>query len=221
MKRIVKTQRNYENITRCRFPGVGKYDFPRIAPEKYEECGFIGFNYAIGCPKEKRASTGIHFFLDDYQFQRIWNMPDCYMQMLKQFRYVMTPDFSLYIDFPLTLQLYNHYRKHWIGAYLQQHNVRVIPTISWADEASFEWCFDGEPVGSTVAVSTVGTSKETASRARFLRGYEEMCRRLRPERIIIYGEVPEIIRQRGDNIVRLSSFQEKWRKNNGGQGILQ
>lgn len=213
-------QRNYENITKCHFPGIGKYGFPQIAPEKYEECEFIGFNFATGCPKGDRAATGIHFFLDDYQFQRVWNMPDYYMQLLKQFKYIMTPDFSLYIDFPLTLQLYNHYRKHWIGAYLQRHNVRVIPTISWADEASFEWCFDGEPVGSTVAVSTVGTLRKPESRARFLRGYEEMCRRLQPERIIIYGEIPEKIKQRGDNIVRIASFQEKWRRNNGGQGIL-
>ena len=33
----------------------------------------------------------------------------------------------------------------------------MIPSISWSDEHSFDWCFDGDPVRGTVAVSSVGT----------------------------------------------------------------
>lgn len=55
----------------------------------------------------------------------------------------------------------------------------------------FEWCFDGEPIGGTVAVSSVGTQKAPAARKLFLDGYSEMMARLQPEKIIFFGDVPE------------------------------
>ncbi len=67
----------------------------------------------------------------------------------------------------------------------------VIPSICWSDHASYGWCFDGEPVGGTVAVSSVGTQKSQAARALFMDGYNEMLRRLNPEKIIFFGDVPE------------------------------
>lgn len=67
----------------------------------------------------------------------------------------------------------------------------VIPTISWSDHDSYEWCFDGEPVGSTVIVSSVGTQSGMGDTAQlFLDGYREMVRRLEPKQIIRYGLVP-------------------------------
>lgn len=206
---MIKNQRNYENLTKCRFAGVGKYEIPQIQPEQFEECEFIGFNFATSCEKAERRMTGIHFFVDDYQFQRVWGMPDYYLPLLKQFKCVMTPDFSTYADFPLALQIYNHYRKHWVGAYLQLHGIKIIPTISWSDEASYEWCFDGEPVNSVVAISSVGTGINPRSSELFMQGYQEMIKRLQPTQIIFYGHVPKACQ---GNIVKITAFQEKFRK---------
>lgn len=149
------------------------------------------------------------FFLDDYQFQRLWNTPDRYIEKLQNFNCVLSPDFSLYTDYPTALQIYNHYRKHWIGAYLQLYGIEVIPTICWSDEKSFEWCFDGEPIGGTVAVSSVGTQKNKIAKELFLKGYKEMIERLQPETIIFYGRVPE---ECEENIINIKSFQEKFRR---------
>ena len=150
MKRMMK---RYENIERARFEGVGDYDIPTLEKKTDFDSGveFISFNYASSC--KNRENKGIHFFVDDYQFIRLWNDPDRYMPMLQQFRYVLTPDFSLYTDFPKALQIWNHYRKHWIGAYMQMYGIDVIPTIAWSTPESFEWCFDGEPTNGIVAVS--------------------------------------------------------------------
>ena len=97
MKRMMK---RYENIERARFEGVGDYDIPTLEKKTDFDSGveFISFNYASSC--KNRENKGIHFFVDDYQFIRLWNDPDRYMPMLQQFRYVLTPDFSLYTDFP-------------------------------------------------------------------------------------------------------------------------
>ena len=199
--------RNYENLNKRIFKGVGQYDIPQIRPTHFESCEFIGFNYASSA--KKREEKGIHFFLDDYQFERLWKTPDRYLSMLYDFRYVMTPDFSTYTDFPKIIQIYNHYRKHWIGAYLQENGIDVIPTISWSTPDSYEWCFDGEPVGGAVAVSSVGTQKSKKTKELFILGYKEMVKRLQPETIIFYGNVPE---ECTENIVRIKAFQEKFKE---------
>lgn len=203
--RNYRQQRNYENIEKCAFKGRGKYDIPPLRPVEYTGCEFIGFNYAKSTAD--RSGKGIHFFVDDYQFLRLWNRIDAYTGLLSEFKYVMAPDFSTYTDFPQALQIYNHYRKHWIGAYLQKQGVKVIPTISWSDEASFAWCFDGEPDGGTVAVSCVGTQNNEEAGWLFQRGYEEMIRRLSPQTILFYGQVP---RGCHGGIVSMKAFQEKF-----------
>lgn len=202
-----RSERNYENLTKYQFPGVGRYDVPALqplAPLKPDDVpNWIGFNYVKGC--DEPALHGVHFFVDDYQFNRLWAQPDRYLTRLVEFAAVMTPDFSTYSDFPMALQIYNHYRKHWLGAYWQLLGMNVVPTISWSDEASYEWCFDGEPVGGVVAVSAVGTQMDEVSRALFMDGYAEMLRRLRPTQIIFYGRVPEGCE---GNIVQIKSFQD-------------
>lgn len=198
-------KRHYENLTKKRFVGVGEYQVPAIKPTQYDGCRWIGFNYAART--YKREGKGIHFFLDDYQFIRLWNEPDHYTAMLQEFDYVMSPDFSLYTDFPKALQIYNHYRKHWLAAYWQSIGVKVIPTIGWSDTESYEWCFDGEPRHSCIAISSVGCMMNRRSKELFIDGYNEMMRRLEPEQIIFYGNVPEECK---GNIVKIKAFQEKF-----------
>lgn len=201
-----RQQRDYENLNKAIFDGVGEFDFPMIEPDDPPVDNWISFNYARGC--EEPELHGIHFFIDDYQFVRVWKQPDVYIEMLKKFQAVCTPDFSTYTDFPKIIQLYNHYRKHWLGAYWQLNGIRVIPTISWADRDSWDWCFSGEPEGCTVAVSSVGTQNSKETQRLFLDGYREMMARLQPSKIIMYGIVPDECQ---GNIIQVKSFQQKWR----------
>lgn len=130
------------------------------------------------------------------------------MNLLSDFQMVMTPDFSLYTDWPKAIQIYNHYRKHWLGAYWQSLGLNVIPTIAWSDSDSFGWCFDGTPKGATVAVSSVGTQASAETKRLFLAGWYEMLDRLQPETVIFYGNVPSECKA---NIVRVKAFCDKFR----------
>lgn len=180
---------NFENLDKFIFHGVGRYNIPQIEPVTvYPQGEFIPMNYA-NSTKDKGGKI-VHCFVDDYQFTRYWNQPDRYIQSLSRFEAVCSPDFSTYTDMPLAMQIYNHYRKHWLAAYWQLHGLTVYPTISWSDEQSYDWCFDGEPVGGIVAVSSVGTQASKESKRLFLRGYDEMMRRLEPSWVIFYGKVP-------------------------------
>ena len=169
------------------YTGVGEFGIPEIKPVYEQNASYwLGFNY-VKSQVKTTPRTGVHFFLDDYQFERVWNMPNTYVPYLRKFNAVLSPDFSLYMDFPKAIQIYNHYRKHWLGAYWQEQGLTVIPTIAWSDEDSFEWCFDGEPVGGIVAVSNVGCMQNKDSKEGFLKGYKEMLRRLEPKEILFYS----------------------------------
>ena len=183
-------KRNGHNLDLGAFERAGPYGVPCLQPEHLDErLHWTRFNHAL---KEKaREKLGVHFFIDDSLFQRVWNDPARYAMFLRAFKAVMTPDFSLFSDYPRAVQIYNHWRKHQLGAYWQRLGIRVIPSISWADRDSFAWCFDGEPAGGTVAVSSVGAMKNRDARGLFIEGYREMMARLEPEKVIFFGDVPD------------------------------
>ena len=134
----------------------GKYQMPIIENDNYIPKDLIGFNYA---KTSEIKDVGIHFYLDDYQFERIWNNPSEYIEILGEYKCILSPDFSLYMDMPLSMKIWNVYRSRLIGQYYQSCGIKVIPTISWAEESTFEFCFDGIPKGSIVSVSTIGVKR--------------------------------------------------------------
>lgn len=177
------------NTEKAIYRGVGPFDIPEILPIEADVTGLeaVGFNYMLGCkhPEDKV----LHFFLDDYQFVRVWREPDKYLPYLQRFRYVIAPDFSLYTDHPKAVQIFNHYRKHWLARYWQDHGVNVIPCICWSDRSSFEWCFDGEPKNATVCVSTIGGfGNHGCNTQGWIDGYHEMHCQLTPCHVILFGK---------------------------------
>lgn len=204
---LYRYTRNWQNLERAYYVGAGKYGIPKLRSiESVSPLNWIGFNYARTCPVEERAEHGIHFCVDDYQFARIWQTPDVYRDMLADFGAVCSPDFSMYTDFPRAMQIYNCYRNHWLGCYWQDAGIQVIPCISWSDESSLLWCFDGDPENSVVFISSVGTQRNAKTRYLFRVGYQEMMRRLKPRQILFYGDVPEHCT---GNILHIPSFQDK------------
>ena len=113
--------------------------------------------------------------------------------------------------------MYNHYRKHWCGAYWQEHGITVIPTITWSSPDTFEWCFDGEPVGGVVATSAVGMFDTDEHKSWFLDGYAEMLERLKPAAVIWKGKVPDELKAEQERgfICKIASHVDKWRKVDG------
>lgn len=196
-----------ENMNIAKFKTEGKYDVPILNSFRYEPSEFVGFNYAKSV--KNKSDKSLHFFIDDYQFERLWREPIKYIELLSQFHSIMTPDFSLYTDYPKSLQIYNHYRKHWLGAFWQSLGFKVIPTLAWSDEESFDWCFDGVPKGATVAISSVGTQKNKETKKLFKIGWDAMIEKIQPETVIFHGIVPEDCKA---NIIRIKSFQEKFKE---------
>ena len=186
----------------------GKLMIPLLKPEPYVPAEYVPFNLACA-DKYKRGEKGVHFFIHDYHFERLWNDKEKYAGMLKQYKAVLTPDFSPYTDWPYMVQIWNHYRKHLLGTWMQEIGCRVYPTVTWTNEDSFEWCFDGEPYRSTVAVSSVGMMKEPETIRMFMRGYEKMMDVLEPETILFYGIIPK---ECEGNIVPMEVFTKQFKE---------
>lgn len=211
----------YLNCEKRIFDGVGVYEFPVIEPQDIDVNGakLLGFNYA----KTERHPEDkiVHFFLDDYQFDRVWNNPDIYLSVLKRFKAVLSPDFSMYSDFPRVVSMFNHYRKQWLGAYWQEQGINVIPTIGWTRPDSFEYCFDGIPRNALVCISTVGMFFDKEHRQKFVDAYHKALDIITPKKILFYGKLyPEIDVPKGieyevavnANTQKLSEYRDQKRK---------
>jgi hypothetical protein len=173
----------------------------------------IGFNQAKTC---RHTDRGIHFFIDDYQFERLWNRPEDYTRLLARFQCVLTPDFSLYTDMPAPMLRWNCYRSRLLGAWWQTQGLQVIPTLQWSSRSSHEYCFDGLPRHATVAVSTLGVLDSEEATRLWKRGFTEALRTLEPSLVLFYGKpvpgyVPpvECIHYDNETVTRLKQINER------------
>ena len=164
----------------------GYYHIPILKACHYMPEDLIGFNY-VKSSKEITSGVGVHFFLDDYQFARLWNNPYENIDRLKKYACVLTPDFSLYMDMPLAMKIWNVYRSHMIGQMMQDAGLEVIPTLQWADEETYKFCFDGIESGGVVAVSTVGVMRDKEARRIWCSGMDAALAKVKPECVICYG----------------------------------
>ena len=160
------------------------WQMPIINNDNYIPKDLIGFNYA---KSSKDKNVGIHFYVDDYQFERVWNYPEKYIDVLAEYDCILSPDFSLYMDMPMPMKIWNIYRSRQIGAYYQKQGIRVIPTISWAEPETYEFCFQGIPKGSIVSVSTIGVKQDENALQIWEDGMREMINRIEPSVILVYG----------------------------------
>ena len=169
---------DYDNLTN------DFWQMPIIKNNKFIPKDLIGFNYA---KSSDNKDAGIHFYVDDYQFERIWSYPEKYVDILLEYDCILSPDFSLYLDMPMPMKIWNTYRSRQIGAYYQSKGLIVIPTISWAEKETFEFCFKGIPKGSIVSVSTIGVKRDEYALSIWKEGMDEMIKQIEPSDILVYG----------------------------------
>ncbi len=185
MEELIR-QRRLLNMHLCecvRF--FGAHGLPIV--EAYEGAvprRFIGFNRAL---TSQDYDAGVHFFIDDYQFERVWNTPEKYVPLLRRFRCVIAPDFSLYIDLPPAVNFWNIYRNRLLAAWWQSQGIRVIPSASWGNADSFRFCFEGLPHSSLIAVGHTAIGRNRCVRNYYNLGLKELERQTSAKQILIYG----------------------------------
>ena len=132
----------------------------------------------------------VHFYMHDRYFEHMLTATTKYVDLLKRFDGVITPDCTLERGQAPCLQQTNTYFNRAVGYYLQKQGIPVIANIRWSDERSFEYCFLGVPKKAIVCVSTHGCIKSRREKQLFKAGFEEMLRQLEPTEILVHGLMP-------------------------------
>ena len=186
---------------------VGSEGYPKIAPTQSLPRNVISFNES-GNGRDI-SNNWIDHFIADPLFERVYNNCDRYIGRYSSALGVIGTDFSAYRTMQKWQRKYNIGKNRSLDYYLQQHGIDVIPTVSWAYPEDFEWCLDGLPMGSSVAISTNGCANNFLSRNVFIDGVREVQERLHPSHLIICGNnVPEELLE-FENIVTYDNFSQR------------
>ena len=182
-----KCMRNDQLFMRNEYAGRGKWNIPFVKKQELnvDKLSLIACSDTKSNDSSVNTQNGVHFFVDDYRFNGIYNNPEKSLAKYSQYAFLLTPDFSTYADMSLWRQIESVAKNRWCGAYWQSKGLTVIPTISWSTPRSFDFCFDGVEQNAIVAVSTLGCRR---SKLQFMRGYEAMVDKLNPETIICFGD---------------------------------
>ena len=193
----------------------GYIELPKIKTSTLIPEKLVPFSKAMS-KSWKDFDCFVMFYEHDVKFERLWNNPQKYLEKLKRFKGVISPDFSLYRNMPLIMQMWNTYRNRAIAVWLQNNGVEVIPNVRFGDERTFSFCFDGVEENKTVAVGTHGCIKRKEDKIFFKIGLARMVQRLSPKTIIVYGSAPDTIfkpyKDMGINIIAFESEFSKSRK---------
>lgn len=169
---------------------TGNYNSPVIRATQSIPTKLIGFNNALSCKNPQ--DYYIHFYIDDYQFERVWNQPTKYINLLKKFAGVIGPDFSSYTDLSMCQRIWNNFRNKVLTAYWQKLGVNVIPNARWIDNDKVQYNngFDGLPQNSSLAITTNST-QSLSQYLIFKKELSDIILKLKPTNLIIYGTLKE------------------------------
>lgn len=160
--------------------------------------------------RTKDYNQWVVFYEHDYMFERIWNNPQQYLERLKRFNGVITPDFSLYRSMPLVMQKWSTYKSRAIGNWLYENGIEIIPNIRFADSRTYDFVFDGIDVNSTVSIGTHGCIKSKEDREYFIKGLKVLIERLEPKNLVVYGPLPcdifQVYIDQGINIINFKNL---------------
>ncbi len=190
----------------------GYFEIPTIRTSDLLPNKVVTFSKAMS-KTWKDFDCWVVFYEHDVNFERLWNNPKAYLNRLKKFNGVISPDFSLYRNMPLCMQMWNTYRGRALASWFQDNGIEIIPNVRWNDERTYEFCFNGIDKGKTVAVGTHGCIKKKDDKEYFKAGLSELVKRLSPKTIIVYGAAPdEIFKQYKNMGIRIMTFESEFSK---------
>lgn len=190
-----------------------RYELPMVRKTEFKPTEAIQFGKAC---RPRDYKQWVHFYAHDYKFERVWKDPARYLDMLKRFEGVITPDFSVYRSMPLSMQIWNVYRNRALAYWMQSNGIDIVHNLRWGDERSYDFAFEGLEQGGSVAVSTYGCVRDKLDKYYFKKGLARMVKVVRPDTIVCFSYTPEDIfgeyRAAGIEIVTIDNYYEMAKK---------
>lgn len=154
---------------------AGEFELPKVHTSALLPKELLPFSKAVS-KSNRKFEPHVMFYEHDREFERLWHNPRQYLERLRRFPGVISPDFSLYRNMPLAMQLWNTYRGRALATWLQGEGIPVIPNVRWGDERTYAFAFDGIEEGKPVSVGTYGCIQHREDRAYFKKGLCELVR---------------------------------------------
>lgn len=183
----------------CSAEFKGVFEIPYINPPRKIKLPKDTIPFSL-MDRTKDHSEFVVFYERDIKFADILTATDEFLDELRKFPGVISPDCSLYRDMPLALQIANTYMNRAVGHYLQTQGIYVIPNVRWGDERSYttsflpeKFAFAGLPKHSIVSIGTYGCIQGRENKHYFREGLISMLDELEPEYVLVYGSMPDEI----------------------------
>ncbi len=171
----------------------GILEIPKLKAFK----GNLNVEMLVPFSARKRFATSnfaLTFFEKDPVFKKVVETPEKFVQEIKQFAFVVSPDCSMYRDAPLIAQLTNLNRSRKISYYWQMRGAEVLPLVRWGSRPTYTTEYLPEPPAflgieksSPVCVSNYGCYKSRSDKYFFREGFEAMLEFLTPSIVVLYG----------------------------------
>lgn len=134
---------------------MGTWAGPVIAEQDGEHDGYVYMYSSDSTRGMPWAKTLVAFFIHDQRFENWWSDPAHYVQRILNMGGwgIVVPDYSMFIDMPEALRVYNCYRSYWIGRFAQEAGLQVVPNLVFGKDEDLDWSLAGIPEGApTVCV---------------------------------------------------------------------
>lgn len=165
------------------------------------------------------------FFEQDPMFADAIVAAEDFIDDLRNFSLVSSPDCSLYRDMPLAIQIANVYLSRLVGCYYEKCGLSVVPTVRWADERSYStvlfpepFAFAGLKKGGVYAIGTYGCIQGSENKFFFREGLGAMLEYLTPRMVFVYGAMPKSVFGEYLGITQFVRYDDWITRKRGGHG---
>lgn len=167
------------------FPVEGREELPKV--KAYN--GPLPLQYVNYSQRKmyEYSKTGIHYFVRDYDIESTWTKPVLTLKQLQKYSCTIGPDFSLFVDQCKSFNLMQLYKNRWVTSYWQENGINAVPSASWGGANSFDYCFDGLPENSIIAIGHSAVGKTTEEKRLFRYAIKELVRQKHPAKLLVYG----------------------------------
>lgn len=107
--------RSKQTFLRNEFDAFGKWNIPVIRKNELDlaNVNLISYTDIKTNDNDENKQKGVHFYIDDYRMEGLYYNPDKSLHRLAQYKFLISPDYSLYRDMPKAVQLFNVFRSRW------------------------------------------------------------------------------------------------------------
>lgn len=171
-------------------PMLPNSQLPRLAP----------YNGPVDLPvvrfKDRNKQPGhgraVALFPNDHTIASSWSHLERVTREIIDYQLAFAPDYSLYLDDDRWRKQneYNVYKSRAVAAWWQHCGLNVVPVATWGSARSFDYCFEGLPRDSVIAVCGTSHGHCAAAHELWSMALRELERRCAPTLIVVYGGKP-------------------------------